>query len=44
MNEHHISTALATQACMLYIILYFSPEILNDQFVYFKINIFLKIF
>lgn len=27
----HRSTALSTQACMLYVILYFVPEILNDQ-------------
>lgn len=27
----HRSTALATQACMLYVILYFDPEILHNQ-------------
>lgn len=27
----HRSTALSTQACMLYIILYFAPDILNNQ-------------
>ena len=27
----HRSTALATQAAMLYVILYFAPDILNSQ-------------
>jgi WASH complex subunit strumpellin len=39
-DPNHRSTALATQARMLYIILYFTPQILKDDHTVMRKSVF----